>query len=143
MEDAAQILTAIAAQMERAKEMSNVAQELAGELAKLRGVGASDDREVVVTVDHQGIVLDIRVNDEALAAGGERIAAMVMTATSRAIEDVQAQAAPLQAAILQPDLPPMRTDLGDKLDELYDLAQEIDARTRRADGAAPSEEGRS
>ncbi|QAY59229.1 YbaB/EbfC family DNA-binding protein [Microbacterium protaetiae] len=131
MESAADILMAIGAQLQRAQEVSVVAERLSDELARLRGVGETDEGEVSVTVDHNGLILDVALNDDALAQGGPHAAALVMQAMHRAIEDVQRKGQPLRDAILQPHLtPPLRTDLGDKLDELYDRIDRIDRRTQ-------------
>lgn len=145
MENAAQIITAIAAQLKQASELSTVADELAVQLAQLRGTGSSDGREVTVTVDHQGIPLDIVVRDEALGYDGGQVSAMVLTATERAIEDVKEQAEPLRAAMLQPHaMPPMQTDLSDKIHELYTRIEEFDRATGggRGGSATPDEGGR-
>lgn len=136
MEDAAQILMGIAAQLERATELSNVAEALSGELAKLRGVGHSDDDEATVTVDHQGIVIDVALSEAISDADGRTVSAWVLTATARAIEDVQRQAEPIRAAILQPHLQAPRTDFSQRIDELYDEIQ------RRDGQSAPGDSGR-
>ena len=72
MESAAQIITTIAAQLAQATQLSAVADELGAAIARLRGVGSSDEREVTVTVDHHGIPLDITVRDAALSFDGAR-----------------------------------------------------------------------
>ncbi|MEV7694594.1 YbaB/EbfC family nucleoid-associated protein [Microbacterium sp. NPDC089189] len=125
--DAAQIITTIAAQLSQATQLSAVADELAGQIAQLRGVGSSEDREVTVTVDHHGIPVDITVHDAALASDGQQVGAMVLAATQRAIEDVQAQAEPIRAAMLQPHTAvPMREDLGDRIQELLTRVEDLE-----------------
>jgi len=131
MESAADILVAIGAQLQRAQEISTVAERLSDELAGLRGVGETDDGEASVTVDHNGLIFDVALSDAALTEGGPHAASLVMQAMNRAIEDVQRKGQPLRDAVLQPHAsPPMRTDLGDKLDELYDRIEQIDRRLR-------------
>ncbi len=109
MDDAAQMLLAIAGQLERAQELSNVAEELSGELATLTGIGRSDEDGATVTVDHQGIVIDVAFSDAIRDADGPTVSEWVMSATTRAIEDLQNQAEPIRAAILQPHLPLRRS----------------------------------
>jgi DNA-binding protein YbaB len=127
VETAAQIITAITAQLAQAAQLSAVAEEVGSEIAQLQGVGSSDEREVTVTVDHHGIPLDITVHDEALSFDGARVSAMVLAATQRAIEDVQAKAEPLRMALLQPHTAaPMRQDLGDRIQELYERIEDFE-----------------
>lgn len=141
MEDVAHLITTIAAQLERAAGLSAVAEELSAEIATLRGTGSSDDDEATVTVDHQGLVLDVVLAEEAVVdADGESVSGWVLAATSRAIEDLQRQAAPLRAAMLQPDLPPMRTDLSERIDELYDLIERAEAATRSTETTTTTNE---
>jgi DNA-binding protein YbaB len=140
MEDVAHLITTIAAQLERAAGLSAVAEELSAEIATLRGTGSSDDDEATVTVD-QGLVLDVVLAEEAVVdADGESVSGWVLAATSRAIEDLQRQAAPLRAAMLQPDLPPMRTDLSERIDELYDLIERAEAATRSTETTTTTNE---
>lgn len=135
MDDAAQMLIAIAGQLERAKELSHVAQELSGELAMLRGVGRSDDGGATVTVDHQGIVIDVVLSDAISSADGPTVSDWVLSATARAIEDLQRQAEPLRAAILQPHLQAPTVDFSQRIDELFERVQRLDAEAS-ADGGA-------
>ena len=148
METAAQIITAITAQLAQAAQLSAVAEEVGSEIAQLQGVGSSDDNEVTVTVDHHGIPLDITVHDEALAFDGGQVSAMVLAATQRAIEDVQAKGEPLRMALLQPHTAtPMRQDLGERLQELYDRVEAFERGTRSdadgsdADGSGDDDKG--
>lgn len=134
MESAAQIISAISAQLLQANRLSDVAEELGARIAQLRGVGESEEREVTVTVNHHGIPVDIAVHDEALVYDGGQISAMVLDATRRAIEDVQVQAEPIRAAMLQPHTAkPMRTDLSDRIQELYDRIEDFERGTSAAD----------
>ena len=65
---------------------------------------------------------------------------MVLTATQRAIEDVQVQAEPIRAAMLQPHTAtPMRQDLGDRIQELYDRIEEFEKGMPVADDGAEGE----
>ena len=134
METAAQIITAITAQLAQAAQLSAVAEEVGAEIARLRGVGSSDEHEVTVTVDHHGIPLDIAVHEDAMSSDGAQVSAMVLAATRRAIEDVQAKAEPLRMAMLQPHTAmPMRQDLGDRIQELYERIEEFERGTPRDD----------
>ncbi|WDG18473.1 YbaB/EbfC family nucleoid-associated protein [Microbacterium sp. Clip185] len=137
METAAQIITAITAQLAQAAQLSAVAEEVGAEIARLQGVGSSEEGEVTVTVDHHGIPLDITVHDEALAYDGAQVSAMVLDATQRAIQDVQEKAEPLRLALLQPHTAtPMREDLGDRIQELYDRIEEYERGTASGQDAA-------
>lgn len=132
MDDAAQMLLAIAGQLERAQELSNVAEELSGELATLTGIGRSDEDGAAVTVDHQGIVIDVAFSDAIRDADGPTVSEWVMSATTRAIEDVQKQAEPIRAAILQPHLAAPAVDFSARIDELFERVQRLDAETSAA-----------
>lgn len=129
MNDAAQMLIAIAGQLEEAKELSDVAENLSGELAALTGVGSSEDDEATVTVDHQGIVTGVTLSAGVSRSDGRSIAEAILTATERAIDDVKRQAEPLQAAILQPYLPQQTVDFSAQLDELFRRVQAVDGIT--------------
>ena len=120
MESAGEILTAISAQLQRASALSRTIEELGEQFARLRGIGSSENDEATVTVDHHGIVLDVRLSDAALALTGAEIADAVLEAMRRAIADLQEQGEPLRAAVLQPHKPDFDTTLGDRLDALYD-----------------------
>ncbi|MBS1905725.1 MAG: hypothetical protein JST33_03970 [Actinobacteria bacterium] len=132
MDSAAQILAEIAGELQRATELSSVAGQLADELAQLRGIGVSDDESARVTVDRNGIVIDVALTDKALAHGGEHASALVREATSRAIEHVQIQAQPIRDAILQPHLTAPRADLGGKLAQREAEYAQATARGRAA-----------
>jgi DNA-binding protein YbaB len=140
MQSAAEILTAIAAQLQRASTMSTVVKELAGELAQLRGVGRTDDDEATVTVDYHGIVVDLRLGDAVVDLDGPTVSQRVLEATRRAIDDLHRQGEPIRAAILQPHTAAgFDTTLGDKLDELY---AQIETVERRAGGPLNDEGAR-
>jgi len=132
MDDAAQMLLAIAGQLERAQELSNVAEELSGELVTLTGMGRSDEDGATVTVDHQGIVIDVVFSDAIRDADGPTVSEWVMSATTRAIEDLQKQAEPIRAAILQPHLVAPAVDFSARIDELFERVQRLDAETSAA-----------
>ena len=120
METAGEILTAIGAQLQRAAALSDVVTGLEEQFARLRGIGSSEHDEATVTVDHHGIVLDVRLSEAALDHTGPEIAAFVLDATRRAIADVQEQGEPLRAAVLQPHMTAFDTTLGDRLDALFE-----------------------
>lgn len=142
METAAQIITAITAQLAQAAQLSAVAEEVGAEIARLQGVGSSEEGGVTVTVDHHGIPLDITVHDDALAYDGAQVSAMVLEATQRAIRDVQEKAEPLRLALLQPHTAtPMREDLGDRIQELYERIEEYERGTISGDEAADDDNG--
>lgn len=141
MDDAAQMLLAIAGQLERAQELSNVAEELSGELATLTGIGRSDGDGATVTVDHQGIVIDVAFSDAIRDADGPTVSKWVMSATALAIEDLQKQAEPIRAAILQPHLAAPTVDFSDRIDELFERVRRLDAETSAAAAAEDESEG--
>jgi hypothetical protein len=82
------------------------------------------------------------VHDDALAYDGAQVSAMVLEATQRAIRDVQEKAEPLRLALLQPHTAtPMREDLGDRIQELYERIEEYERGTISGDEAADEDNG--
>jgi DNA-binding protein YbaB len=104
------------AQLAAALRQSERAQQVADEVARLRGSARTPDGAVQVDVDHHGFVLDVRLTERAKELGTDGLAQTVLSTTQGAIADVQRQAAPLQAALAGPPVDLTDTTMLDELD---------------------------
>lgn len=92
------------------------AAEVVAQVSTLRGTGEDAHRAAHVTVDHRGIVQEVRIRDGAARLGTGGLRDAVLGATRAAVADVQAQAAPLRSGLVPPDL--TDTSLLDRAEEL-------------------------
>ena len=118
MSEADRLQQLVEKSLQQAAEVSARAQEVAGELARLSGIGRSDDGGVRVVVDHRGIVTDIEIAPVALRDGVGQARADVLEATEAALADLRERAAPIQARLLLPEDPLGDTDVLDAYDRL-------------------------
>jgi 23S rRNA G2069 N7-methylase RlmK/C1962 C5-methylase RlmI len=72
------------------------------ELDALRGVGSACDGEAVATVDRYGVLIDVRIQPAALAAGAAELRSAVLTAVGAALLDMRGQIAEATGAIMAP-----------------------------------------
>lgn len=73
-------------------DAQNRAQEMRGEIDAVRGRGTSPRREVVVTADASGALMDLKLTDEALEFSPTTLAEMILDATGKARRDAGEQA---------------------------------------------------
>lgn len=94
------------------------------ERAQLTGIGTAERRRVTVTVNADGIAIDIKFSSDVTALDYDEIAAAITEASQRAVADVAEQTTALFVPIAALD-PGDRTGLDETLRGIADAGEQL------------------
>ncbi|WP_165310852.1 YbaB/EbfC family nucleoid-associated protein [Microbacterium protaetiae] len=92
-------------QVEQAQERARAAQQMRAQVEAVRGKAYSQRRELSVTVDASGRLVDVELSDAALELRARDLSRLIVVTAQEAARDAGAQAMGLAAAAFGDDSP--------------------------------------
>ncbi|WP_051191869.1 YbaB/EbfC family nucleoid-associated protein [Microbacterium luticocti] len=104
-EDPDVLIARVHDQVAAAQQRAQAAQQMRAQVEAVRGTASSPRRELSVTVDASGRLVDVELSDAALNLGARDLSRMIVSTAQAASRDAGQQAVDLAAAAFGDDSP--------------------------------------